>query len=197
MVSELTGPLGSATRGPWVWCPAQLTLHLVCAGPWSRGRTCGLGRGMGLVQGGLTEPPGPAAPFGLCHSTGHLSCHYCSLDQEGLKGTRRSVSSSHPGLSTEQATVKCQKRGKGVFRGRKGTCRAVVVGLVEAPRRGRMLPERAEPPSRPSGCIICPPRRRPAALSGLLRSTVPLCQPGSAAQLIPAATATCSGHFLC
>lgn len=99
MVSELTGPLGSATRGPWVWCPAQLTLHLVCAGPWSRGRTCGLGRGMGLVQGGLTEPPGPAAPFGLCHSTGHLSCHYCSLDQEGLKGTRRSIAPSaalHP-----------------------------------------------------------------------------------------------------
>ena len=143
MVSELTGPLGSATRGPWVWCPAQLTLHLACAGPWSRGRTCGVGRGMGLVQGGLTEPPGPAAPFGLGHSTGHLSCPYRSLDQEGLKGTRRSVSSSHPGPSTEQATVKCQrnqKRGKGVFRGRKGTCRAVVVGLVEAPGRGRMLP---------------------------------------------------------
>lgn len=91
MVSELTGPLGSATWGPWVWCLAQLTLPLVCAGPRSRGRTCGLGRGMGLVQGGLTEPPGPAAPFGLCHSTGPLSCHYCSLDQEGLKGTRRSI----------------------------------------------------------------------------------------------------------
>lgn len=157
MVSELTGPLGSATRGPWVWCPAQLTLHLVCAGPWSRGRTCGLGRGMGLVQGGLTEPPGPAAPFGLCHSTGPLSCHYCSLDQEGLKGTRRSVSSSHPGLITEQATVKRQrnqKRGKGVFGGRKGTCRAVVVGLAEASWRGRQsLPpaHRAALPALPGG----------------------------------------------
>lgn len=36
------------------------------------------------MQRGLAETSGPAAPFGPCHSIGHLSCQYLSLDQENL-----------------------------------------------------------------------------------------------------------------
>ena len=55
--------------------------------------------------------------------------------------------------------------------------------------------EQAEPPSHPKGRVICAPRRRPAAYLGC-HPLFPPCQPSSAAQLIPAATATCPGHFL-
>ena len=53
-----------------------------------------------------------------------------------------------------------------------------------------------QPPSHPQAAVICAPRQRLAALSEL-RSVAPLCQPGSAARLIPAATAKSSGRFLC
>lgn len=86
-----------------------------------------------------------------------------------------------------------QKRVRGPFRGRQGLQeqqRCCGVGL------GQGALEQAEPRSHPEGRVICAPRQRLSCLSGLPSIVAP-CQPGSATQLIPAATATCPGHFLC
>lgn len=87
-----------------------------------------------------------------------------------------------------------QKRGEGLFGGRQGPRRAAEVLLASGSGQGAL--EQAEPPSHPKGRVICAPRRRPAAYLGC-HPLLPPCQPSSATQLIPAATATCPGHFLC
>lgn len=87
-----------------------------------------------------------------------------------------------------------QKRGEGLFRGRQDPRRAAEVLLALGLGQGAL--EQAEPRSHPEGRVICAPRQRPAAYLGC-HPLLPPCQPGSATQLIPAATATCPGHFLC
>lgn len=49
------------------------------------------GRRIGLVQGGLAESSGPAAPFGLCHSTSYLSCQYLFPTRSTLISHQRAL----------------------------------------------------------------------------------------------------------
>ena len=82
-----------------------------------------------------------------------------------------------------------QKRGEGLFGGRQGPQGATGV------RVGAGHPEAGRAPLPPQGPRYLRSQAATSCLSGL-PPAVPPRQPSSAAQLIPAATAMCPGHFL-
>lgn len=163
-------------------CGAQLTLQSGCAGPWLWPDGVGCEKN-GAVQGGLAWllasvtalAPCPASTSPLTRSTFVSPC--------------RARQNRH------REMLKAAEEGRGLLGGGRAQARrgswlrgGAWVG-AGCPRAGRAA-------LRHRAAVICAPRRRLAALSGL-HSIVPLRQPGSAAQLIPAAASTGSGHFLC
>lgn len=119
--------------------------QLACASPWSGGRVGwggGVGRGMGPVQGGLAEPPGPAVALGTCPAV--------------ISPLTRRTSKAHGGLlylfprtphSTGHWEALKDPEGKGHPGGRKGWCTGVAAGLVEASGGGRGSRQSSLPPT--------------------------------------------------
>lgn len=158
--------------GPGVWYPPQLTnRHAPAVGlgaGWDG--VGGVGRGIGPVQGGLAEPPGPAVALGTCPAV--------------ISPLTRRTSKAHGGLlylfartlhSTGHWEALKDPEGRGHPGGRKGWCTGVVAGLVEASGGGRG-----------SGRSSLPPPTRLLLLSALPGSDWLLCL--SCDPLLPSAS---------
>lgn len=153
--------------------PTQLLLRSGRVGPW-----------LGQVRGGLAEPPGLAAPFGLCCSTGHLSSSAPPLTRNTFTLPCRAQQSG------TRANAEGIGRGKGHPWREGGRAQTQAWQLAWARRLGGGGPAGGSLwPRLLLGCSYLHSQVALAALSGLW-SFVPLHQPGSPAQLILAAATT-------